>query len=184
MNKTNKQYTDLLRFVKEEGEQIVTRNAKVVRHYNVQPLLFNEVPLVTVRKTAWKKALLEMEWFLSGFAHCPTELKDWWEGQLDNEGFYLRGYGEQLTDYTSCNEFNEVFGFDQIEWLINAIKTSPNSRRLIITTWHTEEMSRITEINGNKNTPTTCHLSFVQFFVSKGKLSMKSYNRSQDLLLG
>lgn len=190
MNNTNKQYQKLLNTVFEEGELITTRNSEAYSHIGGLQVKFDSVPLVTIRKTAWKKALLEMEWFLSGDPKCPNELLDWWNGQLNPNGCYLRGYGEQLKKYTS-GEFMEYGNrdlycndFDQINWLIDAIKHSPNSRRLIITTWHPEEMSTITEINENPNTPTTCHGTLTQFFVRNGQLHMNTTQRSCDLLLG
>jgi thymidylate synthase len=45
-------------------------------------------------------------------------------------------------------------------------------------------MSAITDINENPATPTTCHLSFVQFYVQDNKLYMDTKARSQDILLG
>jgi thymidylate synthase len=186
MQNTNDIYKNLLSTILNKGDLLTTRNSEAYSYIEGLQVKFNSIPLVTIRKTAWKKALLEMEWFLSGNSKCPDELLDWWEGQLNPNGCYFRGYGHQLTDYTSeSSDLNHyVVGFNQINWLINAIKHSPNSRRLIITTWHPEEMSRITEINENKNTPTTCHLSFVQFFVRNNKLYMLDIARSQDLILG
>ena len=180
---TNQKYLDLLKTIIEKGDKIYTRNSSVYSDIIGLQVRFTSVPLVTIRKTAWKKALREMEWFLSGDPKCPDELLDWWDGQLNTDGCYLRGYGEQLTDYTSCN-YGYTFGFNQIDWLIEAIKHSPHSRRLITTTWHPEEMSRITEINNNHNTPSNCHGTLTQYFVRKGKLYMNTTQRSCDMLLG
>jgi thymidylate synthase len=185
MQNINEIYRDLLSKILNEGGITITRNHETYNNISGLQVKFDSIPLVTIRKTAWKKALLEMEWFLSGKPKCPNNLLDWWNGQLNPEGCYLRGYGEQLKDYTSYDEsLHRPDGFDQISWLIKAVKHSPNSRRLIITTWHPEEMGRITEINKNNNTPSACHLSFVQFFVRQNKLYMLDYARSQDVILG
>ena len=176
MQNTNEIYKGLIETILTEGKLLVTRNSEAYSNISGLQVKFDSVPLVTIRKTAWKKALLEMEWFLSGNAKCPDELLDWWNGQLNPDGCYLRGYGQQLRDYK--------YDFDQIDWLIEAIKHSPNSRRLIITTWHPEEMSRITEINQNPNTPTTCHGTLTQFFVRDNYLHMNTTQRSCDILLG
>jgi thymidylate synthase len=135
---------------------------------------------VTLKKTAVKKALREMEWFLSGNNKCPDELKDWWAGQLDPSGCHWGGYADQLRWSTYYGDD----AFDQIEYIIDGIKNSPNSRRLCISTWNTGEMVTITKMNKNPNTPSNCHLSFVQFFVSGNRLNMWQYQRSADLLLG
>jgi thymidylate synthase len=122
-----------------------------------------------------------MEWFLSGNPVCPPTLLDWWKAQLSELGCYHRGYGEQLRRFAGhC-----PIVFDQISALIEGIRTHPYSRRHVITTWHPGEMSIITELNGNPLTPTTCHTTVAQFFVSReGLLSMHSYQRSADMLLG
>ena len=66
-------------------------------------------------------------------------------------------------------------GFDQIKWLVNEIKTNPNSRRLIVSGWNPNEA-------GNVALP-PCHTLF-QFFVHNGKLSCQLYQRSADVFLG
>lgn len=162
------------------GDVLETRNSVVVSNTTGLQAQFTSTPLLTVRKTAWKKALLEMEWFLSGKSECPEELMDWWGEQLNKNKSYVRGYSEQLRYYTSGNGGT----FDQIEFIRKAIKEHPNSRRLITTTWHPEEMANITQINANNKTPTCCHGTVTQFFVRNKTLSLHTYQRSADLLLG
>lgn len=168
------------------GSRIVTRNHEVDRIHPALSLAetFFDLPLVTVRKVPWKKALREMEWFLSGKVECPNELKDWWDGQLSPLGYHWGGYAEQLRSSTSIYGNTKIGTFDQIKYIIDGIKDSPNSRRLCISTWNTGEMANITKMNRNPNTPSNCHLSFVQFFVHGNSLFMKQYQRSCDILLG
>lgn len=173
------------------GSRVATRNHEVDRIHPAIPLAetFHDLPLVTVRKAPWRKSLREMEWFLSGDNKCPDELKDWWDGQLSsyilNPDRYLRGYSDQLSRFTSAREWYTAYtGFNQIKSLIEGIATYPNSRRHCLTAWHPEEMANIAHTNANPNTPATCHLSFVQFFVHGGSLFMKQYQRSCDILLG
>lgn len=184
MNNTNGIYANILDKVLLEGDLMETRNHSTYSYVDGLSVKFDKVPLVTTRKTAWKYALSEMEWFLSGEAECPEKLAKWWKGQLDPDGLYVDGYGHQLRMYTSIDDRDMWKPFDQIEFIINALKDHPNSRRLITTTWHPEEMSRITETNSNPNTPTTCHGTLVQYFVRDSKLKMNVLARSQDLLLG
>lgn len=178
MTTTDWLYIDKICKLHFSGDLLTTHNAEVKSLIHSPPVVFSETPLVTVRRTAWRKALREMEWFLSGNPTCPLELADtWWKGQLNPNGKYWGGYGQQLRTWNFS-------GYDQIEALINGLIHRPNSRRHIITTWHPEDMARITELNNNPNTPTTCHNTITQLFVRHGKLHLNTYQRSADILLG
>lgn len=177
MNKIDKRYCQLIKDIYIHGDTLAGRNGTTKRLFAPQPIRFQTTPLVTVRKTAWKKALREMEWFLSGDATCPTELLDWWITQLNPDGQYIEGYSHQFRSFNGT--------FDQISALIDGIKTHPYSRRHVITTWNPEFMGEICDINENRNTPTPCHTSFAQFSVSSDSvLSMLTVQRSADMLLG
>lgn len=181
----NEIYTNLLKQIMMDGDVVTTRNSEVYSHYDLPNVTFTSVPLVTLRKTAWKKALREMEWFLSGDSKCPEELLDWWDGQLNLQGHLLNGYGEQLRNSIYFDyDYMEADSFDQVKFIQDALKNNPNSRRLLMTTWNAGEMARITDTNENPSTPTCCHSIVVQFFVRNGYLSMKTYQRSADMLLG
>lgn len=177
MNMADYQYRDLLMLAMTDGDFVTARNAETQRLFDAPPMIFTETPLITTRKTAWKMALREMEWFLSGDPQCPAELLPWWQDQLDPNGcFYFCGYGQQLRAWDEW--------FDQVQYLIDGLKAHPTSRRHILTTWNAGEMKDITEINRNPATPTTCHTTIAQFFVRSGHLYMTSYQRSADILLG
>ena len=182
----DKIYLQLLHAVRHYGDEVSTRNSDVYTHWNLPNVTFTEFPLITLRKTAAMKAIREMEWFLSGKTECPEELLDWWKGQLCEEGMLLDGYSMQFRNFTKyeSSEVGEIGFFDQVEFILNALKTNPNSRRLVMTVWNPGEMANITETNQNPNTPTCCHSIVVQFFVRQGKLHMKTYQRSADMLLG
>ena len=185
MSLANKKYVCILKEIINAGDLITTRNHEVFSHFDLPNVTFTTTPLVTLRKTAWKKALREMQWFLSGNTKCPDELLDWWDGQLDISGDLLDGYGGQLRTSTFYDwKVADRNNFDQIAFIQDALKNNPNSRRLLMTTWNPGEMANITEANDNPNTPTCCHSIIVQFFVRNGRLSMKSYQRSADMLLG
>ena len=66
-------------------------------------------------------------------------------------------------------------GVDQLEELINQIKTNPTSRRLIISAWNPAEIKEMAL--------PPCHC-FMQFYVNDGKLSCQLYQRSADVFLG
>jgi len=171
-------YRNLLQTVNECGDEITTRNAITKSCCDLDPLTFTKTPLVTLRKTAWKLALREMEWFMSGDMKCPDELMPWWKDQLGHGGMYRGGYSHQYrrSGYSGT--------FDQIQYLLNGMRSNPNSRRLVMTTWNPSDMTYITELNHNPLTPSCCHASLVQLFVREGRVHMTHYQRSADLLLG
>ena len=181
----NEIYTTLLKQIMMDGDLVTTRNSEVYSHFTLPNVTITKLPLITLRKTAWKKALREMEWFLSGDSKCPEELLDWWKGQLAEGTHLIDGYGHQLRGSTFYDRrIADRNHIDQIEFIQEALKNNPNSRRLLMTTWNAGEMAYITETNNNPNTPTCCHSIVVQFFVRNGCLSMKTYQRSADMLLG
>lgn len=178
-------YAQLLAQILSEGDKVVTRNSETFSHINLPNVTFDSFPLVTLRKTQWSKAIREMEWFFSGYPECPEELLNWWDGQLNENNCLFSGYGVQFREFISfpTNDY-PPHSFDQIQFILNALRTNPNSRRLLMTVWNPGEMAVITETNGNPNTPTCCHSIVVQFFVRDGALHMKTYQRSADMLLG
>lgn len=177
MTPTDHIYANLLASINDTGELVSSRNGLARRKFDLPPVTFDVTPLVTVRKTAWAKAIREFEWFLSNDPVCPDELLDWWQPQLDAENMYVAGYSDQLRSFFPA--------FDQIEYLIDGICDHPYSRRHVITTWNPAEMAKITQINNNPNTPTTCHTTIAHFHVSQDHyLSFYSYQRSADMLLG
>lgn len=96
-----------------------------------------------------------------------------------------KGYGHQwrkfgeITESIALNFETSTHvikkGFDQISWVVNEIKTNPNSRRLIVSGWNPHEVDQV-------DLP-PCHTLF-QFFVQDGKLSCQLYQRSADTFLG
>ncbi len=176
MNPTDSAYQRLINMVITWGALIETRNHAAYSLIDSDVMMFAKTPLVTVRKTAWRKALREMEWFLSGDSECPDDLKDWWDGQLSPADRYIDGYGNQLRHWGG--------DFDQVQHLIDGLTAHPASRRHILTTWNAVEMADITTTNRNPNTPTCCHGTVIQYFVRSNQLHASHYQRSADLLLG
>lgn len=160
------------------GIPVHTRNADTLSCINYPRITFNETPLVTLRKTAWKMALREMQWFMSGDTKCPDELLPWWKDQLGHGAMYRGGYSHQFRR----SGYNGTF--DQIKYLLNGLQNNPNSRRLVMTTWNPSDMAHITELNHNDCTPSCCHGSLVELFVRDDCVHMTSYQRSADVLLG
>ena len=89
-----------------------------------------------------------------------------------------KGYGHQWRNFGEVkaeNHFRFQAGFDQIEWIVNEIKTNPDSRRLIVSGWNPHEVNQV-------DLP-PCHTLF-QFYVQGNKLSCQLYQRSADTFLG
>ena len=64
---------------------------------------------------------------------------------------------------------------DQIANVIQQIKTTPDSRRMIVSAWNPEDVPSMAL--------PPCHTMF-QFYVNDGKLSCQLYQRSADIFLG
>ena len=182
MVSVDKQYIRLIKDVLENGEEIETRNSKVKRVDTVL-LEFDSTPLVSIRRTAWKQALREWEWFSSGSSNVndlDITVHHWWQPWADKDGIVKNNYSKQLRRYGEYRfEEYKDSGFDQLEAFVEGIKNHPYSRRNILTTWQAEEMY-------SKDTPiTNCHNTITQAFVdSKGLLSITTYQRSVDLICG
>lgn len=176
--KTDALYQISLRNILDSGDLVNTRNSLTYSKFDLNPITFTSTPLVTLRRTAWRLAIREMEWFMSGESQCPPELLHWWKDQLGFNGEYKGGYAHQYRKSGTSGSF------DQIQYLLSGLRNNPNSRRLVMTTWNPSDMANITELNNNPNTPSCCHGSMIQLFVREGSLFMTHYQRSADMLLG
>lgn len=158
------------------GDVIDSRNAKTKRQTGIS-VFFAKTPLVTVRRTAWKNALREFEWFLSGssdIAHLHEKVQHWWEPWANELGFIQNNYSKQLRKFAGSKNKK----IDQVQYMIDTLKKDPNSRRNVITTWNTTDMI-------SPDTPiTNCHGTVIQAFVTNGELELIMYQRSADMVLG
>ncbi|EFG55163.1 thymidylate synthase [Lactobacillus amylolyticus] len=106
------------------------------------------------------------------------EMKRFDQRILDDEDF-AKKYGN-LGDVYGAQwrhwEKRDGNGFiDQIHNVIEQIKHTPDSRRMIVTAWNPEDVP-------NSALP-PCHVMF-QFYIADGKLSVQLYQRSGDMFLG
>ena len=171
------QYLTLLEHVKQNGQKKEDRTGTgtmSVFGYQMRFNLNKSFPLLTTKKVHLKSVIYELLWFLSGDTNIKY-LKDngvsIWDEWADKNGNLGPVYGHQWRSWPT-SEGREI---DQISNLINQIKKTPDSRRLIVSAWN------VGEINKMKLPP--CHC-FFQFYVADGRLSCQLYQRSADIFLG
>jgi len=171
------QYHQLLRLVLEQGKAKSDRTGTgTLSVFGAQARfpLAEGFPLVTTKKVHLKSIIYELLWFLRGDTNVKY-LHDHgvtiWDEWADPDGSLGRIYGAQWCDWRTPDGRS----IDQIDRLINEIKTNPDSRRLIVCAWNVGELDQMAL--------PPCHTLF-QFFVQDGELSCQLYQRSADLFLG
>ncbi len=131
-------------------------------------------PLLTTKKLHLKSIIHELLWFLNGDTNVKylqdNGVRIWNEWAKEN-GELGPVYGHQWRSWTGADGKT----VDQISELITALKSTPDSRRLIVNAWNVAEIP-------NMALP-PCHCMF-QFYVAEGKLSCQLYQRSADVFLG
>ena len=194
-----KQYLELLEHILEHGESREDRTQTGVLSSFGHQIRFNleeGFPAVTTKKLAWKGVVSELLWFLEGsdderrlaeirFKKDRKELKDLnkfstiWTENADNQGLDL-GYenNEEIKKLGPIYgvQWRNWNGIDQINELINGLRTNPFGRRHILSAWNVEKIDSMAL--------PPCHV-MSQFFVSEtGHLSCQMYQRSADMFLG
>jgi len=185
-----KAYLDLMRHVRDHGTQKGDRTGtgtQSVFGYQMRFDLSEGFPLVTTKKVHLKSIIHELLWFLQGDTNTRylTEngVKIWNEWATE-DGSLGPVYGFQWRNWPTPN--GKLV--DQITDVIEQIKRTPNSRRLIVSAWNVadlpdESISPQANVANGKMALAPCH-AFFQFYVADGKLSCQLYQRSADILLG
>jgi len=124
----------------------------------------NNLPIPEVNSDEWKSGMKE---FISKVATDHDFAMKW--GDLGPV------YGVQWRKWPTP----EGDTIDQIANVIDMIKNSPDSRRMIVSAWNPGEIDEIVQTGGLP----PCH-SLFQFYVASGKLSLHLYQRSADTFLG
>ena len=172
-----KQYTDLLRHVLAHGNKKEDRTGTgtlSVFGYQMRFDLAEGFPLLTTKKVHLKSIIHELLWFLQGstnIAYLKENGVRIWDEWADENGNLGPVYGYQWRNWPKPDGTH----IDQITQVVNAIKTNPDSRRLIVSAWN------VADVDQMKLPP--CH-AFFQFYVADGKLSCQLYQRSADIFLG
>jgi thymidylate synthase len=144
-------------------------------------------PLVTTKRIHIKSIIHELLWFLKGetnLAYLREHNVNIWNEWADGKGELGPIYGYQWRSWPTPNgEY-----IDQIQQVINQLKQTPNSRRMIVSAWNVsdlpdESISPQQNVANGKMALAPCH-AFFQFYVADGRLSCQLYQRSCDTFLG
>jgi thymidylate synthase len=131
-------------------------------------------PLVTTKKVHLKSIIHELLWFLKGetnIAYLKENGVRIWDEWADEQGELGPVYGKQWRSW----EGKDGRVIDQITDVIDQIKKTPDSRRLIVNAWNVADLPHMALM--------PCHTVF-QFYVANNKLSCQLYQRSADVFLG
>jgi thymidylate synthase len=187
-----------------QSEKRLTRNGFVYSYFGDQMRIdvSKSLPIITTKKMFIRGIIEELLFFIKG--HTNTLLLEQkniniWKGNSNKEflqemklpyeegdigpmyGFQWRHYN---AEYTNCNEDYTNKGYDQMEYVIQEILTNPNSRRIIMTTYHPTDAL--------KSALFPCHSLILQFYIENIKsetnsyynISLHMYQRSADVFLG
>jgi thymidylate synthase len=176
------QYLDLLRHILDHGVKKSDRTGTGTTSwfgYQMRFDLQKGFPLVTTKKLHLKSIIYELLWFLKGETNIGY-LKEHgvriWDEWADENGELGPVYGKQWRSWVGAD--GKVV--DQITDLIKQIKTSPDSRRLIVSAWNVSDLPKMALM--------PCHVLF-QFYVTpdpsgRSRISCQLYQRSADVFLG
>ncbi len=172
-----KSYHELLRKILEEGVEKSDRTGTGTKSLFGHQLRFDlsqGFPLVTTKKVHLRSIVVELLWFLRGDTNIGWLKQNGvsiWDEWADAEGNLGPVYGAQWRSWKAAD--GRVI--DQISQVLEQIKKTPDSRRMIVSAWNVGELDRMALM--------PCHTLF-QFYVANGKLSCQLYQRSADVFLG
>ena len=161
-------------------------------------------PVLTTRRIYWKTAIKEMLWMLSGSTNIRDLLEqgvhiwtDWplakyreaTGEQISKDEFEARILGDEkfAEDHGSIGRTYQAQwrdwwcprrqkGIDQIQIVIDQIKSNPTSRRILWEGWNVAELDLMAL--------PPCHKTYQAFVSSDGKLSLALSQRSADWCIG
>ncbi|MBD9525676.1 thymidylate synthase [Paracoccus sp. PAR01] len=179
-----RQYLDALRTVLEQGQPSTDRTGTgTISHFGMQCRypLDQGFPLVTTKKLHLKSIVHELLWFLSGdtnIRYLKENGVSIWDEWADENGDLGPVYGHQWRHFPTVRDEDGrvvVGEVDQIAELVERIRKSPDSRRLIVSAWNPGEVDQMAL--------PPCHTLW-QVRIQGGKLHLQLYQRSADMFLG
>ncbi|PKQ82053.1 thymidylate synthase [Aeromonas sobria] len=185
-----KAYLELLQDIMDSGTVKGDRTGTGVKSVfgrQVRHNLADGFPLLTTKKLHFKSIANELIWFLSGDTNTRwlnengVKIWDEWATETGDLGPI---YGNQWTAWPT----KDGGAINQIDYVVNALKNNPTSRRILFHGWNVEylpdeSVSPQDNVRNGKMALPPCHLLY-QFYVADGKLSAQLYLRSSDIFLG
>lgn len=172
-----KQYLDLLRRILDEGTPKGDRTGTGTLSVFGHQMRFNleeGFPLLTTKKLHLKSIIYELLWFLKGDTNVRYLREHGvriWNEWADKNGDLGPVYGHQWRSWPDYKGGT----IDQIQNVLDQIKHTPDSRRMMVSAWNPAEVDDMAL--------PPCHCLF-QFYVADGRLSLQLYQRSADTFLG
>ena len=171
------QYEDFMRHVHEHGmfkaDRTGTGTTSVFGH-QMRFDLREGFPLVTTKKVHLKSIIYELLWFLRGDGNARWLQERGvtiWDEWAKPDGDLGPVYGVQWRSWPTPDGGH----IDQIAQVIETLKSNPDSRRIIVSSWNVADLPKMALM--------PCH-AFFQFYVAEGRLSCQLYQRSADIFLG
>ncbi|MGQ0703722.1 MAG: thymidylate synthase [Gemmatimonadales bacterium] len=170
-------YLDLLRHVLTTGRPKDDRTGTGTLScfgYQLRISLSDGFPLLTTKRIHWKSVVHELLWFLRGetnvrsLKEAGVSIWDEWAGPTGDLGPI---YGYQWRSWPAAGGRH----IDQIAEVIRQLRTTPHSRRMIVSAWNVGDLDQMALL--------PCHTLF-QFYAVDGRLSCQLYQRSADVFLG
>ncbi len=185
-----KQYLELLEDILEngvvKGDRTGTGTTSVFGR-QFRHNLANGFPLLTTKRLHFKSIANELIWFLSGNTNVAWLNQNGvtiWDEWATPDGELGPVYGKQWTAWPT----KDGGSINQIDYVVNTLRTNPNSRRILFHGWNPEYLpdeskSPVQNAEDGLMALPPCHLLY-QFYVANGKLSSQLYIRSSDSFLG
>ena len=172
-----RQYLDLLKDILDNGVTKTDRTGTGTISVFGRQMRFDlsqGFPLLTTKKLHLKSIIHELLWFLKGDTNVKYLQENGvriWNEWADETGDLGHIYGYQWRSWPDYNGGH----IDQIAEVVEQIKHTPDSRRMIVSAWNVADIPQM-------HLP-PCH-AFFQFYVADGRLSLQLYQRSADTFLG
>ncbi|QOP64296.1 thymidylate synthase [Microbacterium phage Quenya] len=190
-------FEDLLRHVVNNGERRTDRTGTGSLSVFAPPHLEydlggGKLALITSKRVAWKMALREFMWMLTGSTDV-NHLRQWspamadlWSLWASPEGLIGPTYGAQYRDaggtIVAPDPWREgevrPYGVDQVEQTVKRLLEAPDTRRAVISLWS------VPELRDMALEPCMVLFQFSLRGPKYDQLHLHVYQRSADMMLG
>ena len=140
-----KQYLDLMRHVREHGvkkeDRTGTGTLSVFGH-QMRFDLSQGFPMVTTKKLHTRSIIVELLWFLNGDTNIKYLNENGcsiWDEWADENGDLGPVYGHQWRFWKASDGRH----IDQISKVLEQIRTTPDSRRMIVSAWNVGDLEHM-----------------------------------------